>query len=443
MPGHPRPLLLEGFARGRTHAPESRRIVRHLLSGCSECAAAVSEMENATRVAPAPLENTLRDPGAAYRLPRKRAAVERSEAVELFERLEAQPVESRAAMVRDEESFQTWGLCDLLLERSYALRFDDARRGVELSSLAVAISDLLEPGQYGADLVNDFRGRARAYSGNALRISSDHRAAGQCLAEAGRLLQDGSGDILEEACLLKFEAALCSDEGRYAEAVRLVQKAIRAYRAAGESELQNHATLSLAAYLGFEGRHERAIATLRFLLGRLDWEREPRMVLACRHNLIAALVAVDDLDAAKVLLEETRPLYDEIAEALSLLRLCWLEGQIAMKLGQAEEAEAAFRASYRGFVERGVPFDAALVCLELTAQLLEARRWPEAEALAAQLCGLFEALGTQREALAALVALRAAAEQRTLTTSLLRELASYLEQAKLDPSLVFSPDPAL
>jgi hypothetical protein len=36
---HPDPLLLERFMRNETGAEESRRIVRHLLTGCERCVA--------------------------------------------------------------------------------------------------------------------------------------------------------------------------------------------------------------------------------------------------------------------------------------------------------------------------------------------------------------------------------------------------------------------
>ena len=49
------------------------------------------------------------------------------------------------------------------------------------------------------------------------------------------------------------------------------------------------------------------------------------------------------------------------------LRRRWIEGRLAAGLGRFDEAEAAFRETRQGFIERGIGYDAALASLDLAA----------------------------------------------------------------------------
>ncbi len=70
------------------------------------------------------------------------------------------------------------------------------------------------------------------------------------------------------------------------------------------------------------------------------------------------------------------------------------------------EAEDHFLAARDGFLAVGVPYDAALVSLELALLYAEQKRLPELESLARELLCIFASRGIEREAIAALVCLR-------------------------------------
>lgn len=84
-------------------------------------------------------------------------------------------------------------------------------------------------------------------------------------------------------------------------------------------------------------------------------------------------------------------------------------------------------------------FDAALVYLHLAQAYLAAGRTDETKTIASEIMPLFEVNEVHREALAALVLFREAAEQEALTVAFLRELGAFLEVSRTDHSLRFEP----
>jgi tetratricopeptide (TPR) repeat protein len=118
-------------------------------------------------------------------------------------------------------------------------------------------------------------------------------------------------------------------------------------------------------------------------------------------------------------------------------RLRWVEGKIAGDLDRYADAEAALRETRDAFVERGIGFDAALVSLDLAALYARQGRAEEVKRLASEMVPIFESRDVHREALAALLLFKEAALAERVTLSLLDQIVSYLERARLDPELRF------
>ena len=77
---------------------------------------------------------------------------------------------------------------------------------------------------------------------------------------------------------------------------------------------------------------------------------------------------------------------------MNLLHLFDLEGQLARELGNPAEAERALSSACNGFIELGIPLDAAFVGLELADLYLEQGRTVEVRKLSSKLMVAFEAL---------------------------------------------------
>src|SRR3954451_14968571 len=63
------------------------------------------------------------------------AVLEGRQAIELFAGLKDLPFDEQLGLVTDDESFQTWGLCQLLLKESLDSAFEDAARATNFAEL--------------------------------------------------------------------------------------------------------------------------------------------------------------------------------------------------------------------------------------------------------------------------------------------------------------------
>ena len=167
-----------------------------------------------------------------------------------------------ATLVRNSSRFRTWGLAELLIDESFRHRFDEPARPRLLADLGVELASRLDVAVYGSAAVNDLRARAWAMRGNALRLTSDLRGSARCLTRALKLLEEGSGDPLEEARVCELFAALRSNQRRVDLAVRLQERALRLYRRAGHRDRLGKAMVDLASYNALVGDRDRAIETV-------------------------------------------------------------------------------------------------------------------------------------------------------------------------------------
>jgi hypothetical protein len=138
------------------------------------------------------------------------------------------------------------------------------------------------------------------------------------------------------------------------------------------------------------------------------------------------------------LLPGVQALSEAHGSQLDRIRLRWVEARVAAGTGDGERARRILGEVRRGFLERGIVYDAALASLELATLWIEEGRTAEVRALAAEMVAVFRAQKVAREALAALLTFEAATARETATVSLVREISARLERARRgssDPGL--------
>jgi hypothetical protein len=149
--------------------------------------------------------------------------------------------------VTGEPCFQTFGLCELLLGEAAraatgAVPAADATlahsgEAGHLAALALAAAERLDGAVHAAPVVADLKARAWAEIGEARRVVGELHAAEEALAAAAACLAHGTGDLLVDARLLEFEAAVRIDQGRPGEAAALLRQAAARYAQVNEPEL--------------------------------------------------------------------------------------------------------------------------------------------------------------------------------------------------------------
>lgn len=365
-------------------------------------------------------------------------AKEREEAPGLFVELTNYPVEQRDLILKNSLRFHTWGVFELVIERIFETGIRNPAYAEELGGLALQLSELLNPVDYGAEVICDLRARAWAYMGNARRIRSDLRGAEEALQRAYVEIEKGTHDPLERAILLDLEASLRKDQRLFAEAYKLLRRAVSIFLQTEQRHRAGRSLVKLATVQHTAGNLAEAIPLLYQALGLIDPEQEPRLLLCARHNLIDDLAELGRFLEAQRLYRDTRALYRNFPDAWTQNRRKWVKGKIARGLGQADQAESLFLAARDGFINEGIPYDTALVSLELATLYAEQRRTADLKRLAEEMVPIFSSLHIHREALAALAYLKQAAEAERATVDLVTGVATYLRRAQHDPSLRFS-----
>jgi tetratricopeptide (TPR) repeat protein len=448
MKSHPHDLLLQGLATAVKGG--SREIWDHLV-GCESCRSRLRALmcsqaaDTAERVVPvegrrgAPVNyepillkasRSLQQLAAAYDR-------ERSEAARLFAELEHHPVGQLSLVVRNCRRVQTWGFCELLLQRSQEQNFQDPSRGEGLALVALEILPLLSAARYGAEPIEDLQARAWAYVANSRRVRFDLRGAEEAFAKAFACLRRGTQEPMEKAVLLDLRSSLLRNQRRFPEALRCLERALAIFRQLGERHRAGRSLVNMSSIHHFASETDREIPLLYQALDLIDPHREPRLLLVAWHNLVDALADGGQFMEAQKLLVKARPLYQKFAQPWTRNPRKWIEGRIARGLGQNENAEVLFLAARDGFIAEEASYDTALVSLDLAALYAEQGRMTELKRVAEEMVPIFSSREIHREALAALSYWRQAVESEEVCVQLVAGVAAFLKQARHNPELRF------
>jgi tetratricopeptide (TPR) repeat protein len=428
MDKHPRKSTLARFGQGLSSRHQNRKLVRHLLAGCRACQAFTSRLFLGDGDYTAAFESARR---AAEQL-RTGLAQERAEAPEQLRALAAQPQERRIAAVLGNPAWRTWALCEAVLDAAQEWAFQDPARALDMARLGVEVASRLDTLRYGGERVNDLLARAWAVLGNAERVRTDFQAAGRCFEQAHRRLRAGTGDPLEKARVLLLEASLRGRQRRMPEAFRLLDRAATIGRRLGDPVLRGKARIVQGILAGTESEWERAIGLLRegiSLLGP-DAAAEPRLWVSAHHNLALVLTESGRHQEGMEILERTRPLYLQLGDRMSLIRLTWLEGHVQMALGDLARAEDLFLHVREELIRHGLGHDVGLLLLDLARVYTRQGKAVHLRRIAGEMLAIFRSRRVPDEVLSALILFRRAAEMEGITLGLIQELSDALRDGR-------------
>ncbi len=340
----------------------------------------------------------------------------------------------RSTVEKAPQDYQGLVLARMLIEESRDSMLGSSRTALALSELAT----VLLAHAPSSPIVIESYARATAHMANALRVQGK-------LLEASRLLHtsrfmmryEGESDLLLQAEMDHFEGALRRDQRYFEEAETLLGRAANAY--CGE----NNPVLGAQVLIDIGIMHQdlddgvKAAESASEALRILSPEEEPRLCFIARHNFADGLCSQEQYEAASSLMAENQPYALQFADELSLLRIAWVEGKVARGLGNPEGAESSFLAARHGFLKHGIVYDSALVSLELSLLYLQEGRGAEVKRLAAELVEVFEEEAVHREATAALLLFRDAAELERVSAIEVRKMMIYLAQSRRDASFAY------
>ena len=357
----------------------------------------------------------------------------RADAPQLVEEILPLDPEERLARLHADPRLVSWGFCELLVQRSSRTASEQAAEAIHLADLAVHVADRIsESSLFEESWVYQLRSLAWAALANALRVKGDLQGAARSFDmsdtwwEAGT---QGAEDALGyEPIRLDLKASLRTAQRRSPEALQLLDSAIGLFLE-GEYRDPHLAGRSLVLKAGVHldmGDTEPALQALKKANGLIDPERDPRLLLCLRHNLVYHLSESGHHQEAADLLPELRALATTHGSTPDRLRLDWVEGRIATGLGHHDQARTLLEAVRQTFLEDNNIYEAALVALDLAISYLEEGKTIEVRELAEDMVTVFRAHDVPREALAALLLFQESARRETATTTLAREVAAAL-----------------
>ncbi|HEV7668755.1 MAG TPA: hypothetical protein VGS22_09540 [Thermoanaerobaculia bacterium] len=409
-------------------------MLRHLLAGCRQCRQKASELA-------APLfEVAARKPPAggvdAYDAPLRRIA--RAFSGVAFEaRVVSRPAQAPATIgasrslsrgtgrstVKPEEMktrAQNW------LARARALRYADPERMRAAASLAALLAERIPHNAFPPGVVADLSALAWAELANGRRLVGDHLGAERAFSRAIHWIDRGSGDLQPLAEIADLVASLEIDARRFAPAERLLDRIVIAYRALGEPHLAGRTMILRGVSLGYRGEGSEAVRQIVNGHALLDPGRDPRLALVAVHGLVSRLADSGRFELAAEALRDGMPLYAAYAEPIDRIKVNWTRGRIEIGMGRLEKGERYLREGQQGFRERGMPYFAALVALDLAALHMKEGRTQEVARSIEELLAEFRALGIRREAIVCLLILQRAIATERATEKLVSRVASRL-----------------
>jgi tetratricopeptide (TPR) repeat protein len=436
-------MEIEAFWKGGLEPAAIRRVVQHLVSGCTACR---SHLLDAA-------------PGSLWDLERPSAddydtAIERAwrSARKLLPRLQ-EDKERRdrgIALFRErgdwsnitgpeQRSFRgAWPHIEILLQRSFDERYRNPRKMLDLLQSAQRAVDGLQGWYYGENLLLDLRARVWGELGNGYRVNERYPEAETAFRTAQKLLDQGTGDLLIRAHLFDMESSLRRAQRRMDEALKLLDRAYGIYQRLGDQHLAGRTLMRKGTCLLYEQKPQDAVYWLRQAISQLDSSRDPQLYATASHNLLDALVETGSFsDAGRLLLESG--LRQKLAgDPLNLRRLRWVEAKILAARGRLEDAERVFEEVRAGFRAEGLRYVSALVGMDLA--LVRVKQGKDVSALALELYTECRSHGVDPEAVQALKTFEILGRYKAATAPRVERLRDFLVRLQHTPGLRFDPE---
>ena len=262
---------------------------------------------------------------------------------------------------------------------------------LRLAELAVRVAGYLE-GVVGESI----QARAWAELGNARRIVEDLAGAQDALAEADRLARKSGDAPLLRAEILLLRASFDDDLRQFDQAIQRLRRAVRLFLRHGDEIGAARALLKLGVVHGRQSKPREGIGKITQALEILLETDESVLKSMAIHNLIHLVAEAGEPVEAARLIQMTRSLFETGYPRLTHLRFEWLRSRIENDLGKTSVAAEKLERLRQTYLEEKLPYEVALISLDLAAIYAQQGKRQRLRELAEQSAGIFRSLGVAR-----------------------------------------------
>ncbi len=361
----------EGLLEGALASEEKKALLAHLLTRCEPCLALVREIAfPQADAADFDYSDLLRRLELAYLVATHDVGQERNLAAESWQLLKRMDSGQRMQLIKHNPDFRHWGLYERLVEEAKLLIRQDPIQAVDLTFLALYITENLDPTSYSDSLQADFRAGALTAHANTKRLLGDFAGAKSALQEAEKLLEVGTGDPQERATLVSIWSSLLTDLGYFEQAEEVLQEALRLARQIQDRHLEGRYTIQQSSTIGWVDpiRGLQLADKGLSLLGNAS-TRDKTLELCAIHLLALWANEAGDPKEARATFAAYRHLYEDFDDAFWTGRRLHLQGHISKAEGDLSQSESLFRELVDHYAANGFEFDLALASLDLSEVL--------------------------------------------------------------------------
>jgi tetratricopeptide (TPR) repeat protein len=373
-PSHITEEQAKGLLRGSLIGEERSLVLSHLLTQCEECIKLVRGLAFPNYSGEEPdYSGPMRRLELGFIVHSHQVEEERSLANEQWEILKNLDSTQRLNLVKHNPDFRHWGLYERVVTEAKAVIRNDPFQSIDLTSLALLITENLDPTFYSSALRADFRAGALTAHANAKRLLGDFQGAGEALSASERLLDEGTGDPIERINLISIRSSLFTDLGQFEQADMVLYEALGLAHSIQDSYLEGRLTIQQSSNIGWTDPirglelADRGLALLG--KGRIQMPEEKVLQLCAIHLLALWANEAGDPEEARSTFETYRYLYEGFNDAFWTGRILHLQGHIAKAEGELPQAEAIFRQLVEHYSAHSFEFDLVLASLDLSEVL--------------------------------------------------------------------------
>lgn len=336
----------------------------------------------------------------------------------------------------DHPHLVTVGGLERLAARVAELIGKDMPSALAIASLAVSVSEGLEPDSYHPVTMAQVRAHALKDLGKVLRELARHQEAIDTFLCAEEALTAHLA-LHHDLALIRLHLGFTYQEvDRYDEAFALIRESKQVFTAYGDARMLLIAGIAEGALYQRLARHREAREAYLLLLASSKPDFESAAAL--HKNIGLCCIELGDYAEAEANLRESVRLYTgELGQPIETLKAQTAYGRLLIPTGRVERGIAHLKPIRRAFLGQGMPEEAGICALEIIEGLLTRNKAETAERLARMVIAEFTRAQLNKRAITALGYLTRVIAVREASVPLVQNVRDYILALRTNPEREF------